>query len=494
LDLMVNGWLSYQNLSCRMWGRTAYYQSGGAFGFRDQLQDSAALLYLLPELTRRQILLHAAHQFVEGDVLHWWHPPADHGIRTCFSDDLLWLPYVSAFYLESTGDWGILDEVVPYRKARLLEPGEDEAYLVSSVSEERGDLYEHCCRALDRSLSRTGVHGLPLMGSGDWNDGMNRVGREGQGESVWMGFFLYTILAGFLPLCRRRGEAARAMRYQERMDQLARALDESGWDGGWYRRAYYDDGTPLGSAANKECRIDCLAQAWAVISKAVPEARARLAMQAVEEHLIDDGARMIRLLTPAFDTCEHDPGYIKGYIPGVRENGGQYTHGALWAVKATAQLGDTSRAAELLTMMSPVSHGSTPEQVAQYQTEPYVVAADVYGVGDLTGRGGWTWYTGSAGWMYRVAVEDVLGFHLEGGHTIRLRVNLPKHWPQASLRYRLPDAGGSFDILIERDPSRAGSAISATLDGARLVPDGSDVRIPLLRDGRAHAVRIVVGA
>lgn len=494
LDLMVNGWLPYQNLSCRMWGRTAYYQSGGAFGFRDQLQDSAALIYLLPDLTRRQILLHAAHQFVEGDVLHWWHPPADHGIRTRFSDDLLWLPYVTGFYIQSTGDWDILGEDVPYRTARLLRPEEDEAFLVSEESTERGDLYEHCCRALDRSLQRTGIHGLPLMGSGDWNDGMNRVGRGGQGESVWMGFFLYTILEGFLPICLRRGDVLRASRYQERMQQVAQALDESGWDGEWYRRAYYDDGTPLGSASNEECRIDCLAQAWAVISKAVPEARARLAMQAVEKYLVDDGAGMIRLLTPAFDTCEHDPGYIKGYIPGVRENGGQYTHGALWAVKATAQLGDTSRAAELLTMMSPVSHGSTPEQVALYQTEPYVVAADVYGVGTLTGRGGWTWYTGSAGWMYRVAIEDVLGFHLLGGHSIRFCPNLPKQWDQASLNYRFPDAQGSCEIHIERDSSRVGSILSATLDGNVLLPDGQNIQVPLLRDGRTHLVQIMVGA
>lgn len=494
LDLMVNGWLAYQNLSCRMWGRTAYYQSGGAFGFRDQLQDSAALIYLLPELTRRQILLHAAHQFVEGDVLHWWHPPADHGIRTCFSDDLLWLPYVSAFYIESTGDWAILDEVVPYREARLLEPEEDEAYLVSTESVERGDLYEHCCRALDRSLGRTGVHGLPLMGSGDWNDGMNRVGREGQGESVWMGFFLYTILAGFLPLARRRGDEARAARYQERMDQLAGALEKAGWDGEWYRRAYYDDGAPLGSAGNTECRIDALSQAWAVISGAVPLERARMAMEAMEKQLVDDEAKMIRLLTPAFDVCEHDPGYIKGYIPGVRENGGQYTHGVLWAVKATAQLGDTSRAAELLTMLSPVSHGSTPEQVALYQTEPYVVAADVYGVGDLTGRGGWTWYTGSAGWMYRVAVEDVFGFHLHEGKSIHLTPRLPSSWDRAALRYRDSKTGTSYDLRVERDRTLSPEALAVSMDGEPLVCGQGLVQIPFRNDGLVHSVSVTLGA
>jgi len=492
IDLMVNGWLPYQNLSCRMWARTAYYQSGGAFGFRDQLQDASALIYLLPGLTRSQLLLHAAHQFREGDVLHWWHPPVEQGIRTRFADDLLWLPYLSAFYLESTGDWDLLDETAPYLTARALEPGEDEAYLAPEDSGERGDLYDHCCRALELSLSRTGSHGLPLMGTGDWNDGMNRVGRGGQGESIWMGFFLYAILASFLPICRRRGDGARADRYQERMGQLSRALDESGWDGGWYRRAYYDDGTPLGSASNTECRIDCLAQAWAVISRAVPEERARLAMRAVEAHLVDGGADMIRLLTPAFDTCDHDPGYIKGYIPGVRENGGQYTHGALWAVKAVAELGDVTRAAELLTMLSPVTHGRTPAQVATYQTEPYVIAADVYGVEPLVGRGGWTWYTGSAGWMYRVAIEDVFGFTLAGADGALLRPRLPATWNEAALHHRPAGGQDPYEIRLERVPAGAGPA--ATLDGAPLEAGPEGIRIPYLREGREHVVRIKVTA
>jgi len=484
LDLMVNGWLPYQNLACRMWGRTAYYQSGGAFGYRDQLQDSAGLLYLLPGLTRDQILLHAAHQFVEGDVLHWWHPPVEQGIRTRFSDDLLWLPLVTAHYLRTTGDWGILAETAPYLTARALRPGEDEAYLAPEDSGTRGDLYGHCCRALDLALSRTGVHDLPLMGTGDWNDGMNRVGREGRGESVWMAFFLYSILDAFAPVCERRGDGDRARRFRERMASLSAALEAAGWDGDWYRRAYFDDGTPLGSAQNPECRIDCLAQAWATLSGAVPKARSEQALAAMEAHLVDEEAGMIRLLTPAFDTFPNDPGYIMGYIPGVRENGGQYTHGALWAVKAVAASGRLDRAASLLAMLSPVSHG---QRAATYQTEPYVVAADVYGVAPHTGRGGWTWYTGSAGWMYRVAVEDVLGFGLEGGDTIRLRPTLPSAWDRARIRYRDPRTGGTYDILLER----AGSVPEARLDGQAL-PWSPEIRVPLAAGD--HTVVIRVGA
>ena len=401
---------------------------------------------------------------------------------------------MTAFYLQSTGDWEVLAEQVPYLTARLLGSNEDEAYLAPKDSGEQGDLYDHCCRALDRSLDRMGAHGLPLMGTGDWNDGMNRVGRGGQGESVWLGFFLYTILASFVPFCERRDDGERAARYASQKDRLALALDETSWDGEWYRRAYYDDGTPLGSAANQECRIDCLAQAWAVISKAVPEARARKAMQAVEKYLIDEGAGMIRLLTPAFDVCEHDPGYIKGYIPGVRENGGQYTHGALWAVKATAEAGWTDRAATLLTMLSPATHARSAEGVATYQTEPYVVAADVYGVAPLVGRGGWTWYTGSAGWMYRVALEDVLGFRLNGGHGICLRPRLPSTWDHATIRYRDPETQSVYEVRLERDRTRSGGILEVMMDGEALFPGQDEIQVPLLRDGGAHAVKVVIGA
>jgi N,N'-diacetylchitobiose phosphorylase len=490
IDLMVNGWLTYQNLGCRMWARTAFYQSGGAFGFRDQLQDSAALLYLDPAITRRQVLLHAAHQFVEGDVLHWWHPPLSKGIRTRFSDDLLWLPYITAFYTARTGDDSILDEDVRYVVARLLEPGEDEEFMVPEVANSSGSLYEHCCRALDRSLT-SGAHGLPLMGVGDWNDGMNRVGREGRGESVWLGFFLYDILRDFARICARRGDAVRAGRYRDFRAQLCAALNDAGWDGAWYRRAFYDDGQPLGSARSDECRIDALAQSWAVLSGAAPADRAALALDNMEARLVSEADGIIRLLAPAFDRTPHDPGYIKGYLPGVRENGGQYSHGVLWAVRALAEHGRCERAALLLEMLSPVVHGGSPERAARYQVEPYVIAADIYGVAPHVGRGGWTWYTGSAGWMYRIALESVLGFELRGGTAIRLRPCIPAAWPGFRMCYRLPD-GTRYHIVIER--SNDGVSSLAVDDEPRVSARDGVLEFPIVRDGREHYVRVALGS
>ncbi len=490
LDRMVNGWLPYQIVSCRIWGRSAFYQSGGAFGFRDQLQDAAAFTLTRPSLTRAQILLHAAHQFVEGDVLHWWHPPTAKGIRTRFADDLLWLPFLTAHYVRGTGDAGILDEEAGFVTGRALAPGEDEIFLVPGVAAERADVYAHCCRALDRSLT-AGAHGLPLMGTGDWNDGMNRVGREGRGESVWMAFFLFRVIDDFVPLCIRRGDGEREARYRAYQTTLRDALEAAAWDGEWYRRAYYDDGTPLGSAANAECRIDALAQAWAVLSNAVPRARAARAMDAVERLLVDEPHALIRLLAPPFDRDDHDPGYIKGYLPGIRENGGQYTHAAVWVVEALAELGRRDRAAVLLAMLSPVTHGATPSGNAVYQVEPYVVAADVYGAAPHVGRGGWTWYTGSAGWMYRVAVESILGVRVEDGATLVVAPRVPDTWPGYGVRLQLPDGRGDYDVAVANPTGNAARVVAVSCDGATVpVRDGVG-RIPLAAG--PHRVEIVLG-
>ena len=492
LDLMMNGWLTYQNLACRVWGRSAYYQSGGAFGFRDQLQDSVALLYHDAKLTRAQILLHASHQFVEGDVMHWWHPPTSKGIRTRFSDDLLWLPYITAIYIARTGDRAILDVSAPFVTGPELPDGEDELFMTPVDSGTAGTVYEHCCRSIDRSLT-AGSHGIPLMGSGDWNDGMNRVGREGRGESVWLGFFLFTILSDFIPVVEARGDSDRLARYQEYRGQLGGALNDAGWDGGWYRRAYYDDGTPLGTASADECRIDAIAQAWSVLSGVATVERADFALDAMEANLVSENEKLIRLLTPAFDKTSHDPGYIKGYLPGVRENGGQYTHGVLWGVQALAEVGRTERVAKLLEMLSPISHGRTPDEVAVYRVEPYVISADVYGVAPHVGRGGWSWYTGSAGCMYRNTLESMLGFTIAGGRSLELRPCIPAAWPGFRVSIRLPDGQTRYDITVTR--------AAAGVDVTRVHVDGVEVSgaimngmasVELLRDGGVHVVTVAL--
>jgi len=485
LDTIFNRWLLYQTLACRVWARSAFYQSSGAYGFRDQLQDTTALALSKPGISRRHLLRAASRQFPEGDVQHWWLPETGRGVRTRVSDDRVWLAYVAAHYVQTTGDSSVLDEQVPFLEGPLLREGERDAFFQPPISDRRASLFEHCALALDGALS-VGAHGLPLMGTGDWNDGMNRVGEGGKGESVWLGWFLHGALTTFSAIAEAR-DPPRAARWRAHAAKLGQALEQA-WDGDWYRRAYFDDGTPLGSVVNTECRIDSIAQSWSVLSGAGDPTRAARAMAAFEKYLVRRDEGLVLLFAPPFDRAQPDPGYIAGYPPGIRENGGQYTHAALWAVLAFAMLRNGEKVHELLTLVNPIHHAGSSAAIHRYKVEPYVVCADVYSEPPYVGRGGWTWYTGSAGWMYRATLEGLLGLRIQGA-VLTLDPCVPRAWPGFEIAYR--HGRTLYEITVQNSAGTGHGIARATLDGLDIEP--KELRIPLKDDGTTHRVNVVLG-
>ena len=483
-NILANGWLNYQTQACRIWARSGFYQSGGAFGFRDQLQDVLSLMHTKPQYAKEQILLCASRQFKEGDVQHWWHPPAGRGVRTTCSDDFLWLPLVTSRYVAATGDSHLLEEPIHFLEGRLLNTDEESYYDLPIRSDQPATLYEHCVKAIEHGF-HFGVNGLPLIGSGDWNDGMDKIGQHGKGESVWLAFFFYDILIRFIEVANLKNDTVFAEKCRQQAEQLGNNINQHAWDGEWYRRAYFDDGTPLGSAINDECKIDSIAQSWSVLSKGGDPVRSLNAMQSADKYLVRKEEQIIQLFTPPFDKSNLNPGYIKGYVPGVRENGGQYTHAAIWLVMAFAALEDKQKTWELLQMINPINHGHDLSSIAQYKVEPYVIAADVYGVKRHKGRGGWTWYTGSAGWMYQLIIESFLGINRKG-NSLSITPCIPSGWPSVKIHYRYMDTVYHIEFVQTHPANKTTTKVM--VDG---VEESSKV-IFLQNDGKPHEVKIFI--